>query len=72
MDINKAYQALEQTARIHHTSVERIIQEIDATIAEAIETKNADTQSLRKAIPSVSKRPSAVELIAYLGELSGS
>lgn len=73
MDIEKAYKTLEEVARRKFTTVEVVIAEIDAAIAEAISTatntRNINVLNAWKKIPCVGEVPTAVELVACLGEI---
>lgn len=71
MDKEKAHRALVKTAQMNHTSVESVIQEIDEAIALAIATADPAAREFWRKIPHSGERPSAEEVVAYLGEVLG-
>ena len=67
-----AYLTLSQVALKSNTTTDQIIREIEDVISEsyacALKTGNQQVLARWKAIPSTNQLPSAIELVAYLGE----
>lgn len=72
MDKLRAYSALLQTAQKSGITIEQAIAEIEFSINEAINTAKANNNQAAlnqwKLIPCKNEYPTALELIAYLGE----
>ena len=72
MDIERAYNALVKLAISQNISVEKVIEDIEIAIREGYEAtvKSGDKIALAmwNQIPRVGKLPSAVEMVAYMGE----
>ena len=69
MDYIRAQNALEGVALAHGVSVQTVIQDIEEGIAEAVRTDDPVVLARWKMIPCEGKTPTAVELIAFLGEI---
>lgn len=72
MNTEKAYKVLQKVARQKGITVEQVIHDIDFAIADAWERSNQENNIAAiqewQNIPSVGSVPTAVELVAYLGE----
>ena len=71
MDKQRAYRALQETARKRGVSVEEVIAEIDKAIAQAMKNcendNNTNAMNIWKMIPCEGEVPTAVEVVAFFG-----
>lgn len=72
MDTKRAHRVLQEVARNNGNTVEEVIRDIEMgikeTIDEAIKENNTVVLNKWKKIPCIGSQPTAVELVAYLGE----
>lgn len=68
MDKARAAKVLEQVARENGVDVETVIREIECAIREAMDTDDVNVCSLWERIPRRGVYPTAVEMVAYLGD----
>lgn len=72
MDTKKAYKVLQEVAKQKGITVEKVIHEIDISIADArkrsFEMNDPIAIKEWQSIPCVGSVPTAVEFLAYLGE----
>lgn len=66
MSILSAKQAMEQTAKKHGVTYEEVYREIEAAIAEAMETENTEVRAIWADIPCQGAIPTPIELIEFL------
>lgn len=75
MENRKAYKALLQVAENNGLSLDEVIGEIESAIKDAIETakreNNQEALSMWAQIPSKGEYPTAVEVIAAMGDKIG-
>ena len=72
MNTKRAYRVLEEIARNNQTTVLEVIRDIEQgineTIDQAIKENNVVVLNAWKQIPCAGERPTATELIVYIGE----
>ena len=75
MENRKAYKALIQVAENNGLSLDEVIGEIESAIKDAIQTakreNNQEALSMGAQIPSKGEYPTAVEVIAAMGDMIG-
>lgn len=69
MNIEKAYRSLQHVARQEGITVEQVIESIDKAIQIGMASPDPKVQERWALIPRVGSKPTAVELVAFLGEL---
>ncbi len=69
MNIEKAYRSLERVAEQEGITIEQVIEEINEVIQIGMANPDPIIKARWALIPRVGKAPTAVELVAYLGEM---
>lgn len=69
MNIKKAYRSLQRVAQQQGITIEQVIEDINEVIQIGMANPDPVVKARWDLIPRVGNAPTAVELVAYLGEL---